>query len=187
MCFCKEVIYHPCAGKVLVLANLTNNMGFNWYFNCPNSIFVEQGKQYSMEYQACLWVWWIGQYQTQPTTQFVYLTTLYCLIESTQQMKPWLILYTLGALHYAAWEDIDYGAHLVCDNLIGIIWLLALWSAVHGQYNNGMVVSCLISFNTFCSSVGNYLLPNLFMGRWFQCWINWFDLCLGLQLVLLRF
>ena len=97
---------------------------------------VEQGRNYSMEHQAWLCVRWIGQQQTQCTTQLVNLTTINRLIENTQRMKQSRMLYVLGVLQNAASKDIDLDTDQVYDTLIRIISPQMLRSAVIGQYND---------------------------------------------------
>jgi hypothetical protein len=97
---------------------------------------VEQGINYSMEYQAWLRVRRIGQQQTQSTTRLVNLTTIDRLIENPQRTKQSPMLYTLGVLQNAACGDLDLNVDQVYDSLIRKISPQALRSAVIGQYND---------------------------------------------------
>ncbi|KAF8536360.1 P-loop containing nucleoside triphosphate hydrolase protein [Trichophaea hybrida] len=62
--------------RVLVLLYMTSNEGLNIYYNCWNSILLEQGVNYAMEHQAWSRVRRIGQKYTQYTYRLVNMATI---------------------------------------------------------------------------------------------------------------
>ena len=128
--------------RVLVLSYLTSNEGWNLYYNCRNSVMVEQGIKDPMEHQAWSHVRQMGEQQTQRTAQLVNLATINRLIENTQRMKQSPLLYALGVLQNAAHEDIDLDAGQVYDMFIGMISPQALRCAVIGHDNDVIMDVC---------------------------------------------
>ncbi|KAF8538320.1 hypothetical protein BDD12DRAFT_885405 [Trichophaea hybrida] len=72
----KEKFIQKDGVRVLVLSYMTSNEGLNLHYNCQNSIMLEQGVNYAMEYQAWSRVRQIGQKYTLYTHRLVNMTTI---------------------------------------------------------------------------------------------------------------
>ena len=81
----------------------------------------------------------IGQQQLQTKSLFVNLAFIVLLMENTEQMQQFAILYCMRDLWTAASEDIALNAEDVFDTCIGKSFPQELQSAVMGQYNDVII------------------------------------------------
>jgi len=94
---------------------------------------VEHGINYSMEHQAWLCVWQIGQQEMQRPTRLQNLATIHPVHENTLRIIQLAMLNAQGVFQNAASENIDLDADQVYGSLIWKVSPQVLLSAVIGQ------------------------------------------------------